>query len=420
MLLIIFTLRTKKSWSLKIGIIREGKVPPDARVPMSPAQCAEVKAKYPNVELVVQPSPVRRFGAEEYRAHGVELQDDLSDCDVILGVKEVPIDMLMPNKTHFFFSHTIKEPPYNRDLLRAIMANNIRLVDWETLTDRRGQRLIGFGRYAGIVGCYNGFLAYGLKSGTYELKPAHACEDRAEMEQELHKVKLPENFKIVMTGGGRVAGGALEILDALNIRKVDHDAFLTDTWNEPVYCQLQVEHYYQHQHSNEWDKLHFYGNPGEYISTFKPYTVAADMYVACHYWDSEAPFIFEREDMLDPNFKLAVVADISCDIDGPVPPTIRPSTIANPIYGYNPNTHQEVPLEEDGAIAVMAVDNLPCELPKDASEDFGTELINKVLPCLLGPDPDEVIARATITENGALTRQYRYLQNYVDGTTVSS
>ena len=178
MLLIIFTLRTKKSWSLKIGIIREGKVPPDARVPMSPAQCAEVKAKYPNVELVVQPSPVRRFGAEEYRAHGVELQDDLSDCDVILGVKEVPIDMLMPNKTHFFFSHTIKEQPYNRDLLRAIMANNIRLVDWETLTDRRGQRLIGFGRYAGIVGCYNGFLAYGLKSGAYELKPAHECEDR--------------------------------------------------------------------------------------------------------------------------------------------------------------------------------------------------------------------------------------------------
>lgn len=405
---------------MKIGIIREGKVPPDARVPLSPAQCKEVLDKYPNAELVVQPSPVRRFGAEEYRAYGITLQDDLSDCDVIIGVKEVPIDMLIPNKTFFFFSHTIKEQPYNRKLLRAILEKNIRLVDWETLTAPSGKRLIGFGRYAGIVGCYNGFLAYGKKTGRYELKPAHQCEDRIEMESELHKVKLPNDFKIVMTGGGRVAGGALEIIEALRIREVDPEAFLTDTFNEPVYCQLQVEHYYQHQHSNQWDRLHFYGNPGEYISTFKPYTKAADMYVACHYWDSESPYIFEREDMLADDFKLSVVADISCDIDGPVPPTIRPSTIADPIYGYDPKAHTEAPLEAENSIAVMAVDNLPCELPKDASEDFGREFIDHILPALLGPDPEQIIERATITTDGALTRPYRYLQGYVDGEGVSA
>lgn len=404
---------------IKIGIIREGKIPPDKRVPLSPDQCRQVLETFPNVDLVVQPSPVRKFTADLYQQAGITIQEDLSDRDIILGVKEVPIDMLMPGKTHFFFSHTIKEQPYNRDLLQAVLDKNVRLIDWETLTSRSGQRLIGFGRYAGIVGCYNGFIAYGKKTGAYELKAANECEDRAEMEQELDKVVLPPNFKIVMTGGGRVAGGALEILDALNIRKVDHEDFLTDTFNEPVYCQLQVEHYYQHQHSTEWDKIHFYGNPGEYISTFKPYTKAADMYVACHYWDSEAPYIFERQDMLADDFNLSVVADISCDIDGPVPPTIRPSTILEPLYGYNPKTNEEVPLDADGAIAVMAVDNLPCELPKDASEDFGRELINKVLPCLLGDDPEEVIVRATIAENGSLTRHYRYLQNYVDGKPVA-
>ena len=399
----------------KIGIIREGKVPPDQRVPLAPKQCREVLDNFPGLDLVVQPSPVRKYTAQQYTNFQIPLQEDLSDCDVIMGVKEVPIDMLIPNKTYFFFSHTIKEQPYNRDLLRAILDKNIRLVDWETLTARSGRRLIGFGRYAGIVGCYNGFIAEGRRSGRYELKPAYQCYDRLEMESELHKVKLPGNYKIVMTGGGRVAGGAIEILEALGIQKVDHLSFLNETFDEPVYTQLQVEHYYEHMHGKEWDKYHFYQNPGDYISTFKPYTQVADMYIACHYWDSDAPYIFERDDMLADGFSLSVVSDISCDIDGPVPPTIRPSTIENPLFAYDPIQHKEVEWNAPGSIAVMAVDNLPCELPKDASEDFGSELMEHIMPALLRDDPNEIISRATIAENGRLTKNFGYLQGYVDG-----
>ncbi len=401
---------------MKIGLIREGKTPPDKRVTLSPEQCKDIMDDYPEITIVVEKSEIRKFRDEEYAKQGVLLVDDVSDCDILLGVKEVPIDELIPNKTYFFFSHTYKEQPYNRKLLKAILDKKIQLVDWEMITNENGQRLIAFGRYAGIVGCYNGLYAFGKKSGRYELKRAHECEDRAEMEGQLSKIDLPSDFKLVLTGNGRVGKGAVEVLDLFDIDEVSPEDFLTKEFGKPVYTMLGVEHYNKTDDGRPFHKKEFYNDPSGFESNFMPYARVADMYVACHFWDSEAPYIFTRQDAKDPNWNIKVVADISCDIDCAVASTLRPSTIADPLYGYDAQTEKEVDAMQDGAIMVMAVDNLPCELPKDASVDFGEMFIEHVLEPILGNDPTHIIERASETDSeGKWTSHVAYLQDYVDG-----
>ena len=399
-----------------IGLIREGKTPPDKRVPLTPHQCRTIMNEYPEVKIVVQKSPIRAFKDSEYADLGIELRDDLTDCDVIMGVKEVNISDLIPNKHFFFFSHTIKKQPYNRDLLQAVIDRKIKLTDYEVLTNEKGLRLIGFGRYAGVVGCYNGFRTYGIKHGLYQLKPAHECEDRKEMEGELSKVKLPKNTKIVLTGFGRVGHGAREILAQLPLEEVTPDAFLSKTFDTPVFTHLNVDDYNEREDGQPFDRRGFYKDGRGHRSTFERYLKTADMYIACHFWKSGSPFIFTREDLKIKELKTSVVADISCDIDGPVACTIRPSTIADPMYGYDPLTEKEVPFDQAGAIAVMAVDNLPCELPKDASEDFGNEMIAHIIPALLGDDPTQIIERGSETNfEGKLTPYFEYLSDYLAG-----
>jgi saccharopine dehydrogenase (NAD+, L-lysine-forming) len=403
---------------VKIGIIKEGKNPPDKRVALSPLQCEYILNNYPDVEVYVQASNIRKFKDEEYQKLGVAVLDSVEDCDILIGVKEVPIEQLIPNKKYLFFSHTFKEQPYNRELLKALLDKNIQLIDWEVIKDKKGRRLIAFGRYAGIVGCYNGFLAYGKKSGAYSLKPAHQCEDRADMEAQLVNVRLPKNFKIVITGHGRVGGGAIEIIEKLNLKEVDSPEFLAQDFNEPVFTQLAVDEYNAKADGSNFSKADFYNDPSDFVSTFNQYGSIADMYIACHYWDSEAPFIFTREDAKAKDWNIKIVADISCDIDCAVASTLRPSTIADPLYGYNPTTESEDDFMKEGVIGVMAVDNLPCELPLDASVDFGEMFLEHVLEPLTGNDPDNIIGRASETLNGELTEHFAYLDDYVNGTVV--
>ncbi len=400
---------------MKIGIVKETKNPPDKRVPLSPENCEELKATFPNIELVVQSSDIRAFKDSEYTDLGIDIVSDVSDCDVLLGVKEVKKDRLLANKTYFFFSHTIKEQPYNRDLLNFMLKKNIKMVDYETLTYPKDGRILGFGRYAGIVGAFNAFLAFGVKSGDYSLKPANECHDYKELKEELKKVKLPNDYKIIISGDGRVGKGAEEVLHTAGIYEVSPTDFLTSTRDEPIYTQLSVKEYNKRKDGAAFTKGDLYTNPELFESDFKRFSDIGNMYIACHYWDADAPFIFSREDAKSPDFKLKIVADISCDIDGPVASTIRPSTIDKPLYGYDPQTESEVDFMTKNAIGVMAVDNLPCELPRDASEDFGNELITKVLPSLINEDSDTIIERATICENGKLTSYFSYLQDYVDG-----
>lgn len=396
---------------IKIGVLREEKVPVDMRVPLTPLICTDLLKEYPQLEIYVQPSKIRCYHDDEYTAFGVPLKEDLSDCDILMGVKEVPYDKLIPNKKHFFFSHTIKKQPHNQKLMKALISKQIEMIDYETLTDKNHNRIIGFGRYAGVVGAYNGILGYGLKYDLFRLKPAHKCRDRAEMEEELKRVKLP-NIKIALTGGGRVANGAIETLSYLRIRKVTPEEFLMTSFREPVYCQLNPRDYVEREGDHNFDLHDFFQHPEHFESRFVPYTKETDLYISAHYWDPRSPKMFTTGDIKANDFHISVIADITCDIDGSVPTTIRSTTIDKPFYGYNMKTDKEdLPFTKD-TICIMAVDNLPCELPRDSSDDFGKDLTERVIPYLLGDDKDGVIERATICKNGKLTEHFNYLEDY--------
>ncbi len=396
---------------MNIGLIREGKNPPDKRVVFSPEQCSYIMSNFNNITIYVQPSSIRCFSDSNYTKSGVLLSNDLSHCDIIMGVKEVPIDMLIDKKVFCFFSHTIKKQSYNQNLLKTILNKNIQLVDYETLVDRKGKRLIGFGRYAGIVGCYNSFLTYGMKTKTFELAYAHLLGDMVNMKKELLKIKLPNNLKIILTGSGRVANGVKEILCCLNILNVSKDEFVSKKFTQPVYVQLSTLDYNQRVDGSKSSKKDFYINPDKYTSCMGNYIDHADMLITGHFYAEHSPYILTKNHLSNTS-KLKVVGDISCDIGGPIVSTIRPSTISKPIYGYNISKGVEDDYFKDDCIAVMAVDNLPCSLPKDASIDFGNVFIKQVLDDLINNGP--IVSKASITLNGHLTERFRYLADYVN------
>ena len=400
---------------MKFGIIKERKNPPDRRVVFSPKKLRELQEKFPTAKIEVESSNIRVFTDEEYTKENIQVSKDMTVCDVLLGVKEVPVDALIPNKKYFFFSHTIKKQPYNRNLLKAILDKNIELYDHETITKENGMRLIGFGRYAGIVGAYNGFRAIGLTTKSFQLPKAETLDSKKELIKELQKIKLSNKFKILLTGNGKVAYGAKEMLDAMNIKQVSVHEYLSNTFNEVVYCMIDVLDYNKRKDGQKIDNLDFYNHPETYESNFMRFAEVTDFFIAGHFFGDGSPYLFTREDAKKQNFKIKYVADISCDIDGPVASTIRPSTITEPIYGYHPKKEKEVNYTDKDAIVVMAVDNLPCELPKDASEGFGEMFLENVIPAFFNNDKDGVLARAKMTENGKLTERFSYLQDYIDG-----
>ena len=399
---------------MKFGIIKERKNPPDRRVVFSPEKLKEFQETFNESEIKVESSNIRVFTDKEYENLGIKVTKNVADCDVLFGVKEVPVDALINNKKYFFFSHTIKKQPYNRDLLNAILDKNIELYDHETIIKENGARLIGFGRYAGIVGAYNGFRAIGLSKETFNLPKAETLDSQKELIAELNKIKL-SNLKILLTGNGKVAYGAKEMLDAMHIKEVTVNEYLSNTFNEPVYCLADVLDYNKRTDNQVIDNIDFYNNPEEYESDFLRLAVVTDFFIAGHFYGNGAPYLFTREDAKHKNFNIKYVADISCDVDGPVASTLRASTIAEPVYGYDPETETEVNYKNKNAIVVMAVDNLPCELPKDASEGFGEMFLQNVIPAFFNNDKDGVLARAKMTENGKLTPRFSYLQDFVDG-----
>ena len=399
---------------MRIGIIAETKSPPDRRVPFSPKQLADMQSVYPDHEFVVQSSQIRCFNDKEYKDAGVEVRAEVSDCDVLFGVKEVEIDKLIPGKTYFFFSHTAKEQPYNRQLLQEISAREITLVDYEYLTDHLNIRLVAFGRWAGIVGAYNGLRAYGERYRQYRLKPAHECRDFEEMKAELKELTL-QPMKILVTGGGRVAGGAIETLRCLGLKEVFPEEFLEQSYDDPEICRIDPWDYVRRKDGEAVTLEHFFQHPGVYESIFKPYTKVTDLFIPCHFWDPKSPVFMTNTDMREPDFHIRVISDVSCDIKDPIPSTIRASTIADPFYGYDPMTESETPPFDLRSITVMAVDNLPGELPRDASVDFGNMLLRKVIPSLVDYDREGIIRRATILKEGQLTTDFKYLRNYLNG-----
>ena len=397
---------------MKFGLIREGKNPPDKRVVFSPQELLTFQKQYLESTFKVETSPIRIFKDEEYAQLGFQVTDDMTDCDVLLGIKEVPTTQLIPNKTYLFFSHTIKKQPHNKKLLQACLEKNIRLIDHETLIDANGHRLIGFGRYAGIVGAYNTFRAFGQKFELFNLKKAEELKSKNDLIQRLNNQFLPP-IKIVLTGTGKVGMGAREILDGIKIKKVDIDKFLTKEFDEPVYVQLDVQDYYKRIDGSKGSREEFKKNPELYESDFEKFAKVADVFIAGHFSKNGAPKILTNEMLNHAYNNIKVIGDVSCDVGGPIDSTLRASTIAEPFYGYYPREQKEVHLDHPAAITVMAVDNLPCELPKDASEGFGEMFLEKVVPAFFNGDKEGILERATICENGKLTQRFSYLEDFV-------
>jgi alanine dehydrogenase len=397
---------------MKLGVLRETKTPPDRRVALPPEQVKKLIEKYPALDVVVQPSDFRAYTNSEYEKLGIQIQEDLSDCDILIGVKEVEISQLIAGKKYIFFSHTAKKQEHNKKLLKAILEKKIQLIDYEYLADQHGQRLVAFGRWAGIVGAYNALYAYGKRNALFNLKRAHECHDMDEFFAELMKIKLPP-MKILISGGGRVAHGAMETLAPMAIRKISPQKFLQQNFDYPVYTQIDPWHYTKRKDGGLWDLENFFKYPEDYETAFEPFTRVTDLYIACHFWDPKAPMFFSRQDMSKPEFKMKVIADVSCDVNGPIPSTIRAASIAEPIFGFNPQTGEEdQPYTQDN-ITVMAVDNLPGEAPRNSSIDFGNDLIEKVFPHILGNDAQKIIEKASITKNGELGNYFAYLSDWI-------
>jgi alanine dehydrogenase len=401
---------------IRIGLIKEGKIPPDTRVVLTPLQCAAIVRELPGVSIVVQPSPSRCFADAEYEAQGLPLTNDLTDCDVLLGVKEVPIDALIPNKTYFFFSHTKKAQPYNKPLMRALIEKKIRMVDYECLTHPDGQRILGFGFFAGVVGAHNGLLTYGKRTGAFHLPAANYLGSLAAM-REAYKGFILPNIKIVVTGSGNVAAGVLEVMRLLDVEFVEPEDFLdNESFDYPVYTHLKGASLYLRKDGGRYHREDFHKHPDQYYCIFEPYLQQADILMNGVYWDKELPRLFSKLDIQRPDLRTFVISDITCDMDGSVPINLGSSTIADPVYGVHRFTLARTEPHEDpeNVIDIMAVDNLPNELPRDASEYFGLHFEKYILRELLKPE-SEVIDRGTICRESQLMPAYAYLQDYAFG-----
>jgi saccharopine dehydrogenase (NAD+, L-lysine-forming) len=402
---------------MKIGILRETKDPPDKRVPLTPEQIISLEKLFPDVKFIVQHNKIRCFSDYEYETAGIPVMEDLSDCEILMGIKEVDKKTFIPDKTYIFFAHVGKKQHYNREMLREILKKKIRLIDYEYLENENGARIVAFGRYAGIVGAYNAIRAYGIRSETFDLKPAHDCFNLNEMWSRLGEIELRSGLKLIVTGNGRVANGAMETLLKCRIPVVTPADFLSEEFQTPVVCQIGPENYVRNKNGLPFDLRGFFINPGDYESTFKPYTGATDILITGHYWDPRSPLFFTREDARNPGFRISVVADISCDINGPVATTLRASTIDEPFYGYDPFLEKEsAPFSDPSVITVMAVDNLPGEIPRDASSDFGNQLTRSLLKDLLSENETALIRNATVSVSGHLTERFNYLEDFINNS----
>lgn len=401
---------------MKIGILREEKFPRDARVPLTPSQCKFLMERHPEIQIVVQPCKYRCFTNEEFNYQGIPLREDLSGCDILMGVKEVPSELLLPGKNYMFFSHTIKKQSRNRKMLQTVLQKSIRLIDYECLKDKNGKRIIAFGRWAGIVGAYHALRMIGFRTSRFRLRQMIDCLNFAEAQKELEKLDLPP-LKIVLTGTGRVSEGAAFMLDVAEIKKVTPHDFCYKEFNEPVYAQLASKDMYYKDGQEDFDSADYHTNPKQYKTAFYPFTKVADVMINGIYWDTRMPAFFTKEQMKEKDFRINTISDITCDIapEASIPSTLYASSIADPYYGYNAQTGELTQTFQPEAIDVMAIDNLPNELPRDASEDFGNMIISRIVPELAKGAKSDVIRLATIAEGGSLTEPYKYLSDYVSG-----
>jgi alanine dehydrogenase len=395
---------------IRIGLIREGKIPADNRVALIPSQCKWLQKNFPDINIVVQSSPHRCFLDKEYMSAGVEVKEDMSGCDILLGIKEVPVQELIPEKIYLFFSHTKKRQLYNQQLFRTMIDKKITLIDYECMEHEDGQRILGFGFFAGVVGAHNGIMAYGRRTGLYNLDRVHKQQNFRQLIHTYFGLKLP-NIKVAITGSGRVAHGLLEVMNLLGIIEVDPDEYLERNFAYPVFTQLKGADLYAHKLTGKYNREDFHVRAQDYVCVFPAYLNATDILMNGIYWDRQMPRLFEWDDMLQPGFNIKTIADITDDKGGSVPCNLGDTLMAEPLYGVDKISRQKTDPYLPGSVDVMAVGNLPNELPRDASRYFGEQLIKYVLEDLVkGSSP--VIERATMLKGGTLTSHFLYLKKY--------
>ncbi|MES2003602.1 MAG: NAD(P)-dependent oxidoreductase [Bacteroidota bacterium] len=395
---------------LVIGLIREGKVPADNRVALIPAQCKWLVKHFPDIRILVQSSPNRCFTDEEYQQAGIDVVDDLSECNLLLGIKEVPVDQLLSGKKYLFFSHTKKKQPYNQALMHAMVDKRITLVDYECLEHEDGQRIIGFGFFAGIVGAHNGIMAYGNRTGAYHLGRVAEVKDYRELIHTYFGLKLP-SVKIAVTGSGRVAHGILEIMNLMDVQEVEPDEYLRREFAYPVYVHLKGNELYRHKEKGNYGRDDFHANADQYRCVFEDYCAHTDILMNGIYWEQSIPRLFSMETLQRPDFRIQTIADITDDKNGSIPCNLGDATIDDPVYGVDKMSGAKTEAYRDGSVDVMAVGNLPNELPRDASRYFGEQLIKYVLDDM-HKGSSLAIERATILKEGKLTEAFGYLADY--------
>ncbi len=398
-----------------IGIIRESRND-ENRTPLVPEHIKKYKESNPNINFIIQPSNSRCFSDEEYELCGAKINENLNECSIIFGVKEIDPNILINNRTYLFFSHTFKInkqqkniEKHKKDLLLSILNKKITLIDYENIRGKNGTRCLGFGRFAGIVGCYNTLNLLLKVLGKQSLASAYKINDYERLVLNLKNLYFPKT-KILVTGDGRVAKGVIELLNLTNIKAVSKKDFLEKKFDQPIFCNLETKDYVTNSSSTNFNLEHFIDNPQDYSSSALQYLKETDILISAHYWDPSSPKIFQNED-LKVLQNLKIVGDITCDINGSVPTTIRSTTIEEPNYWIERYTLKEIDESNDG-IAVMAVDNLPSELPRDSSTEFSEGIINEVLPFLLKED-DGRILNGTITTDGSFLEKYNYLKDYI-------
>jgi alanine dehydrogenase len=401
---------------MKIGIIKETKVPVDNRVALVPGQVAELNKKYPRHQIVVQESDIRAFSDDEYRAEGVEVVKDLHDCDVLFGIKEAKIESLIPDKQYFFFGHVAKMQEYNRPLLQALIEKHITFCDYEYLVDDKNIRVCAFGWWAGIVGVYYTLRGYGLKHKLFELPRPDRRFTLVQLLELLKGIQLPK-IKLFITGAGRVSQGAQYVLDIIGAHRMSEDDYLADS--SPIetlsYCVADVDRLVKRRDGRSFSWIDFLHNTKDYESDFIRWAKKTDVLICAHFWGIGAPVYLSEADLRDKDLRIRLIGDVTCDIKGSIKSTIRPATHDDPYYDYNPYTEQEEPaFSSDSNITVMAVDTCPNALAIDTSEFFGNMLIKHVFDPLLKEEFSEVIDRSMILKEGKLTPGFAYLKDFAE------
>ena len=400
---------------MKIGIIPENPLFTDKRVPLIPEQARQLQEQYPGLKILVQSSDHRCIPDRAYRSAGIEVKEDISECDIFMSLSPPAPQELIPLKTYIFFSKLIHQKPESHKLLKTALQRKIKLIDYESIINQMGQRIVDFGRFTGIVGAYNSILAYGRRYRLFQLKPALLCSDIQEMRLEYNKVRLPP-IKIVVTGLGNVIQGIDEVFQSMGIQPVNATSFLNKTYNKPVYTILRSAHYYKDKTQTDWDARKFYENPEGFEGDFLKYAKVSHIFVRAHYSSARHAPLFQQEDLQNKDFKIRVLCDLACDVSPILPETLKVATLESPLYDYSPQQDSIIEaFSHEQNLTVIAVENLAAELPLDASKSFGKQLVTEVFPALLNSDSDPLIQRSIIVNNGRIMPNFMFLERFSRG-----